>query len=148
MPKLTLVRGLPGSGKSTYAESVCDSSITFIEKYEADQFFIQLEYPYAYNWSPKYLHEAHDLCRTRTIRGLYHNIDIIIANTFITKAQLQYYFDIANLIPNLQIEVVELHTQYKSIHNVPDETIERMKSRWYTLTDTDKSILQSFKAIT
>ncbi len=64
--KLTLVRGLPGAGKSTFAGS---------EAIEADQYFCILSdtdvygYPTGeYRFDPKQLKDAHAWCQNRTRR--------------------------------------------------------------------------------
>lgn len=126
--KLHIIRGLPGSGKSTYAKKLLGIHC------EADQFFeVHTSYsltPVDYKWSPDFLHEAHQLCKLRAIRALYHGHDVVVANTFTTLKELQPYLDLKQRFPDLEITVHELHTQYESIHNVPDRTIERMKQRW------------------
>lgn len=136
MQTLYLIRGLPGSGKSTFARTKLPRTYSF---YEADMFFINtfsLESSNTYNWSPHFLHEAHTLCRMNTIKALYHGDSVAVANTFTTLKEIAPYIDLKDKFPGLNIVIYEMKTQYKSIHNVPDEAIARMKSRWQELPES------------
>lgn len=135
MPTLNLVRGLPGSGKSTYAKSHknCNEYL-----FEADQFF---ETPYGYKWDPNLLSQAHTWCKLNTLRELRKGHNVWVANTFTTQKELVDYFNLVDYIPDLTINVIELYTQFKSIHNVPDEAVQRMKDRWqYLSSDSTKNV--------
>lgn len=135
MPTLHLVRGLPGSGKSTYISNRLDSlDYPFsVEWFEADMFFLT-DKGY-YRWSGAHLSAAHSWCYYNTLQALYSGKDCYVANTFTTLKEMQRYLDINIIISNVKIEIVEIHTQYESIHNVPKEVINKMKSRWYTFPE-------------
>lgn len=134
MPTLYLVRGLPGSGKSTYvSEQLNHLDYPFsVEWFEANQFFQTNK---GYSWSPKHLNEAHNWCYYNTLQALYSGKDCYVSNTFTTLKELEQYINLADTIPNLNIQIVELHTQYESIHNVPLETVTRMVARWYAFPE-------------
>jgi predicted kinase len=119
MRKLVLIRGLPGSGKSTIAESLKN----YIHM-ETDQFWGQ---DYAFDVSK--LGEAHAWCQEQTRTWLKDGFDVVVSNTFTTKKELRPYFDIAKefgITPNVYLA----EGKFGSIHNVPEETLKRMATRF------------------
>lgn len=123
---MILVRGLPGSAKSTFAGDMSFAH-PFSEHFEADMYFMDSEGNY--NFDASKLGQAHKWCQEETDRVLTEGEMVIVSNTFTTKKELKPYFDIAKkhgIIPN----VILCQNSFKSIHNVPDETMEKMKNRF------------------
>ena len=129
MTKLTLVRGLPGSGKSTYASRLVNSHTQHVE---ADMYFIDRDGNYAFN--PSLLHAAHVWCLDRTTAFLIGGTSVIVTNTFTTMKEMQAYLDVARRF-GLKLDVIEMRSQYGSIHGVPEATMEKMRKRWVTLPE-------------
>ena len=139
MPNLLIVRGLPGSGKSTFAKSILDNSndcalvtksfnnMVYTHHYEADMFF---ENDGVYNFQRKFISFAHDWCYDNVLRSLLNGNNTIVSNTFVKFWELSKYLDLIKLLPDVKIEIVELHTQFDSIHDVPADTIGKMKKSW------------------
>ena len=63
MKNLYIVRGLPGSGKSTFAKSIAKPYQVF----EADQYFMKNG---KYKFDPTKLKEAHNDCKNRVTRRM------------------------------------------------------------------------------
>ena len=133
---LCIIRGIPGSGKTTKAielkKSIYPDSVIF----EADQFF---EKEGSYNFDASKLHYAHIECKQNTETSLINNIKtVIVSNTFTTLKELKPYFELAKQY-NYCIVVYELphapviEGTQKNIHNVPEETISRMLKRWQNI---------------
>lgn len=122
MAKLTLVRGLPGSGKSTYARSLG------VAHYEADQFF-ELDWG-EYKFDSKLIKIAHEWCFANVVRALRMGHDVVVSNTFTQLWEMNRYLEIPRLVDGVEIEVVEMKTQYENIHNVPEDTLAKMAARW------------------
>lgn len=122
MPTLTLVRGLPGSGKSTYAQS-----LGIRNHCEADQFFVTDAL--GYNFDPTKLKQAHAWCQERTAKALSRGEDAVVANTFTTEWEIKVYVDMAR-DAGARLRIVTMTGDYGSIHGVPDDAIERMRSRF------------------
>ena len=125
MMKLTLVRGLPGAGKSTFAGS---------DAIEADQYFSSTG---EYQFDPKRLKDAHAWCQNRTRAALEAGLDATVANTFTQRWEMQSYIDMAK---ELGAELI-VHDVYdggqtdetladRNIHGVPLEAIQRMRARY------------------
>lgn len=125
-PKLILIRGLPGSGKSTLAQSLVLGKEDW-EHHEADMYFIN--YSGKYEFDPSALHSAHNWCQENTYCYLLNSINVVVSNTFTTLKELKPYFLIAKefgIVPS----VVHCQHSFGNIHDVPQETIDKMKARW------------------
>jgi len=112
--------GLPGSGKSTLAHKIgC-------VVYEADMFFMREG---VYQYDVKLINEAHELCFSNFKQCVYDNIDVAEANTFITRWERKKYLEFAQKY-NCNIHLMEVKTEYGSVHNVPDNVIDRMRRKY------------------
>lgn len=124
-PKLILIRGLPGSGKSTLAQEIVLGKENW-EHYEADMYFMNNG---KYDFNPSLLGRAHGWCQNEVDSALDYGINVVVSNTFTTLKELKPYFLIAKehgIIPS----VVYCQHVYGSVHDVPQETIDKMKARW------------------
>jgi len=122
---LILIRGLPGSGKSTLARRLAKG--LGVVHFEADQFFVDSSGKYNFDLSR--LGEAHHWCQSETRRCLASNFTVVVSNTFTTIKELRPYFEIARefeIVP----QVIACQNQFDNIHNVPEETLMRMRQRW------------------
>ncbi|MEZ8656473.1 AAA family ATPase [Vibrio sp. 10N.222.54.F12] len=121
--KLTLVRGIPGSGKTTMASKL-DAHLV-----EADMFFVDKDGNY--NYCSQYIKDAHAWCQLEMKRLLRSGHDVVVANTFIRCWEVQGYIEAAqSLNLELDVEVIEAEGKYQNIHGVPDRTVERMKNQY------------------
>lgn len=123
MNKLYIVRGMPGSGKTTFAESICDRVVS-ADDYHTDE-------DGNYNWKLENQAAAHRYCqgKTRTIMGT--DKDVAVANTFTTVKEMKPYYKMAKELGYTVFSIiVENRHNGKNVHNVPAETLEKMKNRF------------------
>jgi predicted kinase len=126
--ELILLRGLPGSGKSTLAKSLGGIHI------EADQYFMEGG---VYKFDALKIKLAHNYCQSQTkawmsTDGTQVNVDrIVVSNTFTQEWEMEAYYKLAEQFGyRVYSLVVENRHGGINTHDVPDETIEKMKNRF------------------
>ena len=125
---MIIVRGMPGSGKSTISKIIgADNHI------EADMFF---ERNGKYNFDIEQLGAAHRWCLNTAQILLNQHKRVIIANTFTTWSEIKAYTHYAQQNGH-GITIYTMNTDYGSIHNVPIETMQKMRARF----ESHKSIV-------
>jgi predicted kinase len=130
---LTLVRGLPGAGKSTFANFIWNDYAIC----EADKFFYDSEGNYLFE--PSKLKQAHEWCQKEVEIRMQDNEknpqyypEIVVSNTFTQEWEMQAYFDLAEKYGYMVFTIiVENRHGNKNIHNVPDDSLKRMRDRFH-----------------
>jgi predicted kinase len=125
---LYLVRGLPGSGKSSFAKELVGSDDLVCE---ADKYFID-KITGAYNFDANLLGRAHESCHNRVERYMQDSYEkIAVSNTFTRDREMKPYFEMAEKYGyRVYSVVVENRHGGINVHNVPEETLEAMKNRF------------------
>ena len=122
---LLLIRGLPGSGKSTMAKELMKPLDA--KHFEADMFFVDIHGNYEFD--PSKLKDAHLWCKTVTKQALRNGHNVIVSNTFTQKWEMAVYID----MDCATFAVIEAKGEYESVHGVPKDKIQLMKNRWETI---------------
>lgn len=122
--QLLLIRGLPGTGKSTMAKSVVLRGYFDIH-FEADMFHMERG---KYNYYPARATAAHHWCLEAARVMLHNDKRVVVANTFVTIDSLAPFMRLG-----FNVAVAEAKGAYTSTHNVPSEVVEQMRSRWEEL---------------
>lgn len=128
---LLLLRGIPGSGKSTLGEIIlnCPQSSTN-SVLSADDLFVDSSGNY--NFDSTRIKEAHNLCQQKCAEkmkiGLYK---IVVANTFTQEWEMKPYYEMAERY-NYRVHSIIVENRHGSvnIHDVPDEKLHQMKDRF------------------
>ena len=117
---LVLIRGLPGSGKSTMA-----SVLTMVgyAHFEADMYF---ERGGKYQHDRSQISNAHAWCQTMTRAALTDGKRVVVSNTFTRLRDLEPYLQMTTGA----VQVIEATGQWKNIHHVPPEALANMARMW------------------
>jgi len=129
MKNLYLLRGLPGSGKSTLSEQLGGSH------FETDKYFVGENGEYNFDGSK--LKEAHQWCQDSVANAMVlnhttgENETIVISNTFTQEWEMKPYMDMAkNWGYRVFTIIVENRHGGVNQHGVPDEKLQQMKNRF------------------
>lgn len=140
-PKLYIMRGLPGSGKTTLA-----SSLEGAVRLSTDQYWERPDGRYDFN--PSLLSDAHEWAKVRA-KGLMSigrhkfdlnlpSCDLIIDNTNIKVEHMRPYLELAEQYGYEPVTLQPMtpwaweveECAKRNIHGVPLETIQRMKDQF------------------
>lgn len=131
---LILLRGLPGSGKSTMAKIIGG------ELFEADTYFMVYKNPDTgeiterHRWDGVYefdhslIKQAHEDCLNRVEKSMvWKHGRICVSNTFTKEWHMEKYYELAKKWKyRVHSLIVENRHGNENIHNVPKETIYNM----------------------
>ena len=129
---LFLVRGLPGSGKTSFASAIWNDYAVC----EADKFFYDKEGNY--NFDPSKLKEAHTWCKnqveTRMIdhqNNQQYYPEIAVSNTFTQEWEMEDYFKLAEKYGYKVVSlIIENRHGGQNVHGVPEDKLQIMKNRF------------------
>lgn len=121
---LFIVRGLPGSGKTTLAKQLTANV------FEADHYFYDNDGNY--NFIPSEIKEAHKECQEFVGHAMESNIEkIAVSNTFTQEWEMKPYINLAKEHGyKVFTIVVENRHGGINVHNVPEDKIEQMANRF------------------
>ena len=120
MSKLVLIRGLPGSGKSTKAKEYIPNGFIHLESDE-----------WHFNHLGQYIFEtanskkSHIWVELNTENFIRKGKDVVVSNVFIKMPSIVPYYNIA-LRYKYDFEVISLPKRFTDIHNVPELTLKQM----------------------
>lgn len=120
MPKLIIVRGLPGSGKSTKAKEFGVFHV------EADMYHME---DGVYKWEARHVKRAHAWCKRMVEEAVRMHMDVVVSNTFTQKWEFKEYLELADRY-QYDVEVLRCTADYGNVHDVPQEALVRMRERF------------------
>jgi predicted kinase len=126
---ILLLRGLPGSGKSSLAKFLSEDGkypILSIDDFFTDSITGNYDFDYKLN------HLAYKNCEEKTKLHAKANIKkIIIHNTFTMDWEMEPYFKIANEYHySIVVATVENYHNCKNTHGISDEQILKMSMKY------------------
>ena len=124
---LYIVRGIPGSGKSTFSKTLVKKD--YCHK-EADMFFVDRDGNY--NFEPSKIKDAHQWCQEEMDFLMRLELSpVVVSNTFTQEWEMQTYIDLAKKY-GYQVTTLIIENRHgnSNVHNVPAETLDRMRQRF------------------
>lgn len=133
MKTVYIIRGLPGSGKSTIAEHlqfIAQQSNTSFEWIETDKSFIQPNGDYVFDKSK--LYSSHQYWMAKFRKAINRNVEmIVVSNTSTRKWEFEEYIKYAEEHDYIvHVMIAENYHKSKNLHGVPDEKIDQMRKRF------------------
>ncbi len=126
---LILLRGLPGSGKTTLAKLLSENGKHPI--FSVDDYFTNtITGAYDFKFNENYL--AYKQCETKCEHAMLVGIEkIILHNTFTIAWEIETYFKLAKS-HNYSVFVVTVENYHstKNTHCISDEQIEKMAQKY------------------
>jgi predicted kinase len=131
---LYIIRGLPGSGKSTLGNKLAPQHC-----YAADDYFTNNG---VYSFDHTKLSLAHEHCFLKVSDALSRGQTVAVCNTFTTLHEMNKYIQLSFKL-GINFLVIDLFNQgytdeqlsVYNTHGVPKETISRMRRRYEIFMD-------------
>lgn len=139
---LTLIRGLPGSGKTTLARRLVPAHLTVA----ADDYMVNDLGEYEFD--PMRLSECHGRCQDRVISLMQTaHSKIVVHNTFTQAWEIEPYFKIAEkyrykirLISVFDSGLSDEELFNRNLHGVPKHTIALSRERYQHKIDIPEGV--------
>jgi len=128
MKELILLRGLPGSGKSTFAKMLVGDK-DYCHK-EADMYFVDRDGNYKFE--PSKIKEAHIWCKMEIEFVMkYDHSPVVVSNTFTQEWEMDAYYELAAKYGyHVTSLIVENRHGGVNEHDVPEDKLDLMKNRF------------------
>jgi predicted kinase len=125
MKTLYIVRGIPGSGKSTFAKELVEPGHAI----EADMYFMK---DGEYKFDMKKLGAAHMWCKSTVESLMKESVEkVAVSNTSTRMSEMKDYFKLAEEYGYRVFSViVENRHGGVNLHSVPEETLTAMRERF------------------
>jgi predicted kinase len=122
MKELILLRGLHGSGKSTFAKLICNQHV------EVDMYFMQ---DGEYKFDATKLSDAHEWCRDKTEAWMQKRYNVVVSNTFTMEWEMMVYYELAERY-GYRVHSIIMENRHDGVneHGVPADKLEQMKNRF------------------
>ena len=130
---LILLRGLPGSGKSTTAKLLGAGGAGYAH-FEADMYFMENG---EYKFNPMKIKDAHKWCQNSVEHAMLlnyttgYNSTIIVSNTFTQEWEMEQYYKMAESW-GYRVYSIIVENRHGGVneHGVPEDKLEQMKNRF------------------
>ena len=125
---LYILRGVPGSGKSTVAQNIGGTH------FETDKYFMV---DGEYKFDPTKLKQYHQMCQDEVNLAMIQNHTahfndvIVVSNTFTQEWEMKPYFDLAKTY-GYQVFSLIVENRHGGLnqHGVPEDKVQIMKDRF------------------
>ncbi len=124
---IILLRGVPGSGKSTFAKNI--SNQYKYPVFSIDDYFTDENGIYKFDYSKNHLAYTH--CQIRTKEAMQRAVEkIIVDNTFIFDWEMKPYFALAKEFDYQLFSVIlENYHGHTNLHQIAQADVEKMAAK-------------------
>ncbi|MBL0122917.1 MAG: AAA family ATPase [Betaproteobacteria bacterium] len=112
---LYLIRGIPGSGKSTLQKNWGR------DHFETDMWFEQNG-----GYDRAKIKVAHEWCKSHARAALEAGRDVVVSNTFLKRWEMQFYLDTANHVGAV-VQEITMQGRWQNTHGIPIEQVLEME---------------------
>lgn len=117
---LTIIRGVPGTGKSTYAQTHFKGTLCV----ENDMFHIHNG---KYDYHREMMPDAIAWCVNTVRFALIEGMDVVVCNTFTKRSFIEKYKRLAEKYGH-DFKVIRMTKEYGNVHNLPSKVMEEMRN--------------------
>lgn len=126
MTRIILIRGVPGTGKTTLAQEIAARNPDFVH-IESDHFFQLPSGQFKFN--PRLFSYAHKWCINSVARLVHQEFTPVVSNSLCRQWEIEPYIKIAMAF-DTKIEIISLTTEYGSLHNIPENRMQEFRDRF------------------
>lgn len=130
--RLLIVRGIPGSGKTTLAKKIAENLNAC--HFENDTFFTDEQGNYHFDIN--YHQQAKDECLEKTKEALLAGKIVVVSNTFIKKSEMEPYIKFCDENGDLNYAVIEMELRFDNTHNIPQSIVNQKEAEFEPLEES------------
>lgn len=120
--RFLLIRGCPGSGKSTVASKL--AAKYGVKHFENDAYLMHRD---KYVWTPEAAKDAAKQCFEDAMSALRSGKDTIVSNVFVTRKSIDRYVHAAKQL-GCEVQVWRMTNDFGNVHDVPTNVLASMKA--------------------
>lgn len=122
--ELVIVRGHPGSGKSTFAKIFAGKGY---KHFENDSFFVDEKGNYSFDF--EFHQKAKDVCVQNVINSIISGDSVVVSNTYTKIKEMDDIIDFVNEM-KVPYRIFEMYYNFENVHNVPDSVVDEKKQNF------------------